>query len=109
MTTEALKSFPIVDLDSTPIITRAAGSGASGTLRSINAKITITAGVTSPSTYRVLRVPPDIKVKHVFLTAVAQGAGAVDIGIAFSDSLTDGTQSSFTALSNPMISDLGPG
>lgn len=109
MTTEALKSNPIVNLDAFPIVANAVGEGAPGILRTVNGHVASTAGVTTGSTYRLVRIPPDAKVKQVLLNAAAEGAtGAVDVDVAFSDSLTDGTQQSLNALTNPVIQITGP-
>lgn len=95
MATEALKSTPITNLDNTPVINNNSGQGAPGVLRSVNGHVAATAGVTSGSTYRLCRIPTNACVKHVLLTAAAEGAtGAVDIDVAFSDSTTDGTPAS---------------
>lgn len=95
MATEALKSNPIVNLDSFPIVANTTGEGDDGNMRTVNGHIAATAGVTSPSTYRMVRLPTNAKIKHVLLRSVAQGgASAVDVDIAFSDSTVDGTQQS---------------
>jgi hypothetical protein len=87
MATEALKTAPITALDALPPIFPVTGEGGAGHLKSINAHVVTTAGVTSGSTYRMVRIPTNAKVKRVFLTNAAQGAtGNVDIDIAFSDS-----------------------
>lgn len=95
MATETLKSNPIVNLDAFPVVANTTGEGDHGALMCINGHIAATAGVTSPSTYRMVRIPTNAKVKHVLLRSVAQGgASAIDIDVAFSDSTVDGTQQS---------------
>jgi hypothetical protein len=95
MATEALKSNPIVNLDSFPVIANTTGEGDDGNMRCVCGHVAATAGVTSPSTYRMVRLPTNAKIKHVLLRSVAQGgSSAVDVDIAFSDSTVDGTQQS---------------
>ena len=109
MATEALKSNPIVNLDSFPIVANTTGEGDDGMMRTVNGHIAATAGVTSPSTYRMVRIPTNAKIKHVLLRSVAQGgASAVDVDIAFSDSTVDGTQQSFATLANTVVQITGP-
>jgi hypothetical protein len=109
MPAETLKTNPIVNLDAFPIVANAVGEGAPGILRSVNGHVAATAGVTSPSLYRMVRIPPDCKIKHVFLKSVAQGgSSAADVDVGFSDSLTDGTQPAFTGLASPVIQITGP-
>ena len=43
------------------------------------------------SAYQFVRVPTNAKVKSVNLTTQAQGAGAIQIGVYYSDSTVDGT------------------
>jgi hypothetical protein len=95
---EFVKSVPLVNLTATPIILPAVGEGAPGILRSVNGHVTASAGASAASIYRLCRIPVDAKIKHVFLRSAAQGGtAAADIGVAYSDSLTDGTQPSFAA------------
>jgi hypothetical protein len=109
MPAETLKTNPIVNLDAFPIVANAVGEGAPGILRSVNGHVAATAGVTSPSLYRMVRIPPDCKIKHVFLKSVAQGgSSAADVDVGFSDSLTDGTQPAFTGLASPIVQITGP-
>lgn len=97
MGTEAQKSTVITNLDGTPIILPTAGIGAPARLWSITDNVTATAGVTSPSTYRLCRMPSNFIIKQVLVYSVAQGgSSAVDIDIAYSDSTTDGTSSANT-------------
>lgn len=93
---EAIKSTPITNLDSAPIVANSIGEGAQGVLRSVSSgKVSIAGSATSTSTYRMVRIPTNAKVKHVFLSNDAIGtSSAVDIDVYFSDSLNDGTQQS---------------
>jgi hypothetical protein len=109
MASESLKSIPIVNADAFPIILNSLGSGSPGYLRSINAHLLTTSGVTSPSLYRLVRLPTTAKVKHVYLSNGAMGgSAAADVDVGFSDSLTDGTSISFINLSSPIVQTTGP-
>lgn len=95
MTTEALKSVPITNWDASPAVVPSSGQGGAGMLRTVNGHVASTTGVTSPSTYRLCRIPTNACVKHVLLTNAALSTStAADIDVAFSDSTTDGTPSS---------------
>jgi hypothetical protein len=95
MATESLKSVPIVNLDASPIVENTTGEGGPGFLKEVNGHVASTTGVTLGSTYRLVRIPTNAKVKQLLLSCGAAGAtGNVDIDVAFSDSTTDGTQQS---------------
>lgn len=91
MATEALKSTAITNLDATPVVPNTVGQGAAGRLQTINAFVTTTSGVTVGSTYRMVRIPTNAKVKHVFWESAAMTQGSFDVGIYYSDSTVDGT------------------
>ena len=93
MATEALKATGITNLDASPITPNTSGEGASGFLRCATDNVASTAGMLLGSTYKMVRIPTNAKIKQVFLTCAAHGgASAVDIDVAYSDSTTDGTQ-----------------
>lgn len=95
MATEALKSNPIVNLDAFPVVANTTGEGDDGMMRCVNGHVAATAGVTTGSTYRLVRIPTNAKVKRVFIGCAAEGAtGTADVDVAFSDSTIDGTQQS---------------
>lgn len=95
MATEALKSTSVTNLDASPIVPNTNGEGGPGRMHVSNDHVATTAGVTTGSTYKLVRIPTTAKVKRVLLTNAAQGAtGAVDIDVAHSDSTTDGTPAS---------------
>jgi hypothetical protein len=91
MTTEALKSTPITNLDASPVTVNTAGEGAPGRLQSVNGYVTVSASMAALSTYRLVRLPSNCKVKQVLFESEAQGAGKFQLGIYPSDSTTDGT------------------
>ncbi len=92
MTTEALKSPSITNLDASPVVANTTGQGAAGRMQVVNDHVAATPGVTTGSTYRLCRFPTNAKVKRVLLTNAALSTSvAADIDVAFSDSTTDGT------------------
>jgi hypothetical protein len=109
MAVVTVKSLSITNLDASPIIANTIGEGSPGQLRCSNDFVTATVGDTNGSVYRLCRIPVNAKVKRVVLTYLtASTAGATDIDVAFSDSLTDGTQPAFAALANPVVQITGP-
>lgn len=98
------KSVSITNLDSSPIIENTIGEGAPGMLRTINDAVTAVVGDSIASIYRMVRVPTNAKIKQVLVNYfTASTAGATDIDVFFSDSLTDGTPQSLNALANPVV------
>lgn len=91
MTTEALKSTAITNLDASPVVANTAGEGAPGRLHSVSGYVTVSASMAALSTYRLVRVPSNCKVKQVLFESEAQGAGKFQVGVYPSDSTTDGT------------------
>ena len=92
MATEALKSATITNLDASPIVPLTTGEGAAGRYHATNDYVTTTAGVTVGSTYKIIRIPFNAKIKKVLLTCAAHGgSSASDFSVAWSDSTTDGT------------------
>jgi hypothetical protein len=86
-----LKSPSITNLDATPIVANPTGEGAQGPVRMVSDLVTTVSADDTTSTYRVVRIPTNAKVKKVVMTSAAAAAGAADIDVAFSDSNTDGT------------------
>ena len=92
MTTEALKSTSITNLDATPVTRNTTGEGGPGFLRSVSGHVTISASMAAGSTYRLVRLPSNAKVKQVLFESEAQGAGKFNLSAYYSDSTVDGTQ-----------------
>lgn len=91
MATSALKSAAITNLDAIPLSYASAGEGAAARVQSIEGFVTANTGDAAGSTYRMVRLPTNAKVKKVELRAACVTAGAADVNVAFSDSTTDGT------------------
>jgi len=103
------KSPSIINWDASPIFIPTIGEGAEGPLRVVNDSVTSVVGDSIGSIYRLCRLPTNAKVKKALLNVfTASTAGAGDIEIAFSDSLTDGTQLAFSQLPNPVVQTSGP-
>ncbi len=91
MTTEALKSAAITNLDAIPAVPATSGEGASGVLRQVGGYVTVSASMAAGSTYRLVRLPTTAKVKQINFESEAQGAGKFNLSAYYSDSTVDGT------------------
>lgn len=91
MAVSHFKSTAITNLDTIPPLTPTTGEGGPGYVRSVNGFATAAAADAAGSTYQFVRIPSNAKVKHLFFTSEAQGAGAVQLGVYYSDSTVDGT------------------
>lgn len=98
MTTEALKSTPITNLDASPIVTNTAGIGAPGSLKVDSAFVTVSASMAAGSTYRLVRVPSNAIIKKIDFESEAQGAGKFNLSVYYSDSTKDGTSPANTGV-----------
>lgn len=105
MGTSALKSTPITNLDSVPVVPNTTGEGGPGYLRSVDGFVTTVAADAAGSTYRLVRLPSNAKVKSVFLESEAQAAGAVNMSVYYSDSTSDGTSPANQGLIVPTTGD----
>lgn len=94
MALENLKSNPIVNLDSFPVVTNTTGEGDDGMMRCVDGHVAGSTGANIGSTYRLVRLPTNAKVKHVLVRGAVLTAGSADIDVAFSDSTVDGTNQS---------------
>lgn len=94
MAVETLKSTPITNLDTTPVVANKAGAGANGRLNHVQGYVTASAAASIASKYLLARIPSNAIVKDVILESEAQAAGATDVGLYYSDSTVDGTQKS---------------
>src|SRR5713226_1176948 len=98
------KSPSIINWDASPVFIPTIGEGAEGPLRWVGDSLTAVVGDSATSIYRFARVPTNAKIKRVFTTVVGNtGTVTVDIDVAFSDSLTDGTQYAFSQLANSAV------
>lgn len=97
MAADTLKSLSITNLDATPIVPNATGAGAGGYVKDVSDFVTpSTAGlVNTGSTYRMVRLPTNAKLKALKLNADAHldsSTGLVlDVGAYYSDATNDGT------------------
>lgn len=99
MTTEAIKSTQITNLDASPVVRPTTGENSAGMARVISGYCSVSAtGIAAAgSTYQLLRFPVHAKVKslHVWSdVAIDSNASqqlALDFNVAFSTSTVDGT------------------
>lgn len=89
--TSHLKSAAITNLDATPVVPNTTGEGSPGYLRSVEGYVTTVAADAAGSTYQLVRVPSNAKIKSVLFHSEAQGAGKVQLSVYYSDSTVDGT------------------
>lgn len=97
MTTEALLSTAVTNIDAVPPVRATAGKGGAARLKEVDAYITPTTGKTTGSTYRMVRVPSNCVVKR--LTGESHGTittMTMDVGVYYSDATIDETGSSST-------------
>lgn len=86
-----LKSVQITNLDSQPIVPTQTGESAPADLRTLTGVVAALTGDTTASVYKMVRIPTNAKVKHVWVYGEVATAGSADLNVAFSDSTTDGT------------------
>lgn len=94
---DTIKSLSITNLDATPVVVNATGVGAGGYLKNVSDYVTPTTGGlgSTSSTYRILRLPTNAKLKALTLTADEELDTSTglkfDVGAYYSDSTVDGT------------------
>lgn len=99
--TSHLKSLAITNLDAIPPLAPTTGEGGPGFLREVSGFATPLAADAAGSTYQLVRVPSNAKIKSLVFFSEAQGAGKVDLSVYYSDSTVDGTQVSLQGLVVP--------
>lgn len=107
MATSHLKSTPITNLDTIPAVPNTTGEGSPGYVRTVEGFVTVNAADAAGSTYQLVRVPSNAKIASLQFQSEAQGAGKVQLGVYYSTSKVDGTQSSLqgTAIDVKFFSD----
>lgn len=105
MATETLVSTAITNADASPIISNQGGKGAPAELRSVSESMLIPASASAGSTVRLVRIPTNAKVKHVWFESEAMAAGKFNLSVYFSDSYTDGTAPANRGLIVPTTGD----
>jgi hypothetical protein len=94
MTTEALKSLAITNLDSVPVVQNTTGEGAPAYAREVDGYIS-PVQLTVGSTYQLVRIPSNAKIKSVVLATDkaldSNGSNTLvfDLNLAVSDSTMD--------------------
>lgn len=89
--TSHLKSTSITNLDATPVVQNTSGQGAPGALKSVSDTSATVSGDLAGSTYIMVRVPTNAKMKHLYFEAAAMTAGKLNLSVYYSDSTSDGT------------------
>ena len=89
--TSNLKSTAITNLDATPAVISTTGEGAEGHLRENDAYLSTVSADLAASTYQLVRVRSNVKMKSLIFEAQAMSAGKVDLGLYYSDDTRDGT------------------
>lgn len=93
MATEALKSGAVTNSDASPVVYNTSGIGGLSHLKALDGSVTGTTGVTSGSTYQMVRVRSNAIVKHLYAkldASVTTFTG--DVGFYYSTGTNDGTQ-----------------
>lgn len=105
MAVEALKSTMITNLDAVPVVRGAPGHDSVGLLREVDGYVTVPASASVNSTFRMVRVPTNAKVKSVTVESEAQGAGKVNLSAYYSDAVSDGTPAANVGVIVPTTGD----
>lgn len=85
-----LKSTSITTLDAAPPnIGPTAGQGASGKLKVSTDYVTTVSADSATSTYRMIRIPSNAIIKQLLCEAAAMSAGKFELGVYYSDSVSD--------------------
>ncbi len=90
-----VKSTNITNLDATPALANTAGEGAGAVLKHQTGIATGTASANIDSTFQMVRVPSNAKVKRIILQSESQTVGVTDVGLYYA---TDGEGGKPTAL-----------
>lgn len=89
--TSHLNSPAITNLDATPVVANTTGEGAPGYSRSVSGYATTVSADAAGSTYRLVRLPSNAKVKSVVFESAAMSAGKLNLSVYYSDSTVDST------------------
>lgn len=92
MTTEALKSGAITNLDASPRVVNTNGIGGMSRTKLVDGSVTATTGKTTGGTYQLVRLPSNAIVKHLRIkldATVTTFDG--DVGCYYSTGANDGT------------------
>lgn len=105
MTVEHLKSVGVTNLDATPPLSNSPGEQGLGLIRDIDGWVTVSASASTGSTYQLVRVPTNCKMKALTLESEAQGAGKINLSVYYSDALNDGTSAANQGVIVPTTGD----
>lgn len=80
MAVEHVKGVAITNRDATPKVRNTTGEGGVGKVLQINDYVTVPASASVDSTFQLVRLPSNAKVKSIIFESEAMGAGKFDIG-----------------------------
>jgi hypothetical protein len=103
--TSHLKSAAITNLDAGPVVRATAGEGTGGMLRCVDGFVTTVTADAAGSTYQMVRVPSNAKIKQLWFEAAAMSAGKFNLSVYYSSSTTDGTQPALQGIIVPTTGD----
>lgn len=89
--TSHLKSAPLTNLDAAPPVTNTTGNGAPARLKSTSGFVTTVSGDLGGTTYQLVRVPSNARIKQILSSSQAMGAGDIDLSVYYSSANDDGT------------------
>lgn len=95
MAVDHVKTTPITNLDATPPVRNTSGEGGQGMLKNLQGSALAVASGSVDSTYQLVRLPSNAKVKRITFESAAQAAGKFDIGAYYA---TDGRYNRATSL-----------
>ena len=75
-------ALDVTNSDATPAVANTSGEGGPGTLKAIEGSVVVSAAATIDSTYQLVRVASNCKVKKIFLETATQAAGSTPISSA---------------------------
>jgi hypothetical protein len=95
MAVDHVKSSFITNLDASPAVPNTAGEGGPAPMKTIEGSAVAVASSSVDSTYQLVRIPSNAKIKALHFESAAQGAGSFDIGLYYA---TDGVVGKTTSL-----------
>ncbi len=90
-----VKSTSVTNLDASPAVANTAGEGGQGAIKDITGIATGTASANIDSTFQMVRVASNCKIKRIWLQTENQTVGVTDVGLYYA---TDGTGAHATTL-----------
>lgn len=89
MTVHNAVSTSITNDDANPRVRASTGQGGPAEYSNVEDYVTVPAAAAATSTFRILRIPSNVIVKHLYLDSGAQAAGKVDVGVYYPDTASE--------------------